>query len=112
MNEFENKIILDDCIIALKKIPANSVDVTFADPPFNLKKKYNNYKDNAQFQEYINWCKLWIKELVRVTKETGSIFIHNIPKWLTYYSVILNNEAYFRHWISWDAPTAPMGKTL
>jgi len=112
MKEFLNKIFEDDCLTTLNKIPSNSVDVTFADPPFNLKKKYNNYKDDIRFQEYLDWCKLWIKELVRVTKETGSIFIHNIPKWLTYYSSILNDEACFRHWISWDAPTAPMGKTL
>ena len=50
--------------------------------------------------------------MVRVTKETGSIFVHNIPKWLTYYAGFLNKLADFKHWISWDAPTAPMGKTL
>ena len=50
--------------------------------------------------------------MVRVTKATGSIFVHNIPKWLTYYASFLNKLADFKHWISWDAPTAPMGKTL
>jgi site-specific DNA-methyltransferase (adenine-specific) len=50
--------------------------------------------------------------MVRVTKPTGSIFLHNIPKWLTYYATFLNKFAHFKHWISWDAPTAPMGKSL
>jgi site-specific DNA-methyltransferase (adenine-specific) len=50
--------------------------------------------------------------MVRVTKPTGSIFLHNIPKWLTFYATYLNKLANFRHWISWDAPTAPMGKSL
>ena len=50
--------------------------------------------------------------MVRVTKPKGSILVHNIPKWLTYYAAILNQKADFKHWISWDAPTAPMGKTL
>ena len=54
----------------------------------------------------------WIVEMVRVTKETGSIFVHNIPKWLTFYSGFLNRLADFKHWIAWDAPTVPMGKTL
>lgn len=112
INKFLNKIILGDSLEIFKEIPDNSVDVTFADPPFNLKKKYNSYKDSLEFQEYLEWCKKWIYEMVRVTKPTGSIFLHNIPKWLTYYATFLNEYADFKHWISWDAPTAPMGKSL
>ena len=107
-----NKIIPGDCLESFKKIPDNTIDMTFADPPFNLKKKYNSYKDSLEFKKYIDWCEKWISEMVRVTKPTGSIFVHNIPKWLTYFSEILNKKADFKHWISWDAPTAPMGKTL
>lgn len=112
MNEFINKIILGDCLEIFQEIPDQSVDVAFADPPFNLKKKYNSYKDSLEFQEYLEWCEKWIYEMVRVTKPTGSIFLHNIPKWLTYYASFLNKFADFKHWISWDAPTAPMGKSL
>lgn len=60
----------------------------------------------------MKWCSLWISEMVRVTKPTGSIFVHNIPKWLTYYAIYLNNIANFKHWIAWDAPSSPMGKSL
>jgi site-specific DNA-methyltransferase (adenine-specific) len=111
-NEFINKVILGDAIEIMKKIPDNSVDVAFADPPFNLGKKYNHYKDKKEVAEYIEWCKLWLKEMVRVTKPTGSIFVHNIPRWLTYYASYLNEIAYFRHWIAWNAMGAPLGKTL
>ncbi len=112
IEKYTNQIIQGDCLVLFKNIPDNSVDMTFADPPFNLKKGYNSYKDRLDFQEYLNWCEKWISEMVRVTKPTGSIFVHNIPKWLTYYSTFLNKSAHFRHWISWDAPTAPMGKSL
>jgi site-specific DNA-methyltransferase (adenine-specific) len=112
IDKFLNRIVQGDCLDLFKQIPDNSVDMTFADPPFNLKKGYNSYKDNLKLQEYLNWCKQWISEMVRVTKPTGSIFVHNIPKWLTFYSGFLNEQADFKHWISWDAPTAPMGKTL
>ena len=112
IDEYINRIILGDCLEVIKNIPDNSVDITFADPPFNLKKKYNGYKDNKEFNTYLAWCKQWIYEMVRITKPTGSIFVHNIPKWLTYYSSFLNEIAYFKHWIAWDAPSAPMGKTL
>ena len=112
LNNYINKIFEGDCLELFKNIPDDSIDVTFADPPFNLKKGYNSYKDSLKLQEYINWCELWIKEMVRITKPTGTIFLHNIPKWSIYYANILNKIAYFKHWIVWDASTAPMGKTL
>jgi len=112
IEKYNNKIIQGDCLELFKEIPDNSVNMTFADPPFNLKKKYSSYTDSLEFREYLNWCEQWISEMVRVTKPTGSIFLHNIPKWLTYYAAFLNKFAYFKHWISWDAPTAPMGKSL
>jgi len=112
INKFMNKILQGDCLELFKNIPDNSVDMTFADPPFNLQKKYTTYKDNLDFEKYLSWCERWIWEMVRITKPTGSIFLHNIPKWLTYYAAYLNKFANFKHWISWDAPTAPMGKSL
>jgi len=112
IEKYINQIHHGDCLELFKNIPDNSVDVTFADPPFNLKKNYNSYSDSKEFKEYLEWCEQWIYEMVRVTKPTGSIFIHNIPKWLTYFSAFLNKYAHFKHWIAWDAPTAPMGKSL
>ena len=112
METYTNQIIQGDCLELFRQIPDNSVDITFADPPFNLKKKYHSTRDSLELEEYLHWCEKWISEMVRVTKETGSIFVHNIPKWLTYYAGFLNKLADFKHWISWDAPTAPMGKTL
>jgi len=107
-----NKILCGDCLDLFKEIPDESVDMTFADPPFNLNMKYASYKDTLTSQDYLNWCERWISEMVRVTKPTGSIFLHNIPQWLTSYTVFLNKVAYFKHWITWNAPTSFMGKSL
>ncbi len=112
LDKYVNQIIQGDCLELFKEIPDNSVDMTFADPPFNLNKKYSSYKDSLELKEYLEWSEKWISEMVRVTKPTGSIFVHNIPKWLTYYASFLNKFAYFKHWIAWDAPTSPMGKSL
>ena len=105
-------ITAGNCLDLLKRLPDNSVAMAFADPPFNLKKKYGKYNDHLKNQEYLDWCKIWILELVRITRPTGSIFLHNIPKWLIRYSHFLDDVASFKHWIAWDAQTAPMGKTL
>ncbi|NPV87162.1 MAG: site-specific DNA-methyltransferase [Anaerolineae bacterium] len=110
--EYLDSIINGDCLDILARIEDNSVDVCFADPPFNLEKKYTTYNDQKPVEEYLNWCRQWLRELVRITKPSGSIFVHNIPKWLTYYASILNEIAHFRHWIAWDAMSNPLGKTL
>ena len=112
MDRFLNKIVKGDCLRVLKTIPDDSIDMTFADPPFNLRKKYNCYEDLKKKQDYSNWCNEWINEMTRVTKPTGAIFIHNIPRWLSFFTEHLNKIAYFRHWIAWDSGGAPMGKTL
>jgi site-specific DNA-methyltransferase (adenine-specific) len=109
---FVDKVIEGDAIEVMREIPDNSVDMTFADPPFNLGKRYNNYHDKKRIDEYLEWSRLWLKEMVRITKPTGSIFVHHIPKWLTYFAGFLNEIAYFRHWIVWDAMSSPLGKTL
>jgi site-specific DNA-methyltransferase (adenine-specific) len=112
LQEFLNKIIENDSLTIMKRIPSGSIDVTFADPPFNLKKSYNHYDDKKNIEEYLAWCKKWLYEMVRITKDSGSIFVHNIPKWLTYYAAYLNEISTFKHWIAWDAMGAPLGKTI
>jgi len=118
VNKFTNgglevdRIRQGDCLELLETIPDNSVDMVFADPPFNLKKTYRGYSDNLSTTNYLQWSEKWIAEIVRVTKPSGSIFVHNIPKWLIHYAGFLNKDAAFKHWISWDAPSSPMGKSL
>ena len=107
-----NQIIEGDAIEVMKSISSDSIDVTFADPPFNLNKSYESYEDDKETKDYLNWCKDWLVQMVRITKPTGSILVHNIPKWLTYFAPYLNEMAHFRHWIAWDAMGAPLGKTL
>ena len=101
-----------DCIELMRSMPSNSVSVVFADPPFNLSKKYLSYKDNLPYQEYINWTQEWVAEACRILKPNGSIFVYNIPKLLVDTAAILNDYAHFRHWIAWNSNGQPLGKTL
>ena len=111
-HDFINNIIQGDAIEIMKQIPDNFVDMSFADPPFNLGKRYNVYYYRKKESEYIEWSKKWIKEMVRITKPTGSIFIYNMPKWLLRFSSYLDTIAYFNSWIVWDEISRPFGKTL
>jgi site-specific DNA-methyltransferase (adenine-specific) len=104
--EFETqfgKLYRNDCIDLMKTIEDDSIDLIFADPPFNLNKIYaSNIDDNLKESQYLNWCESWAYECVRILKPGGSIFIWNLPKWNTYLSTFLNNFLTFRHWIAVD----------
>ena len=107
-----DQIINGDCLEVMRDFPDDTFDMSFADPPFNLGKRYGTYKDTKHDDDYLEWCRQWLAEMVRVTKPTGSILVHNIPKWLTYYSAILNDIAHFKHWIAWDEMSNPFATTL
>jgi modification methylase len=90
------KILVGDCISELKKIATASVDLVFADPPYNLQLagdllRPNNTKvdgvDDAwdkfqDFAEYDAFCRAWLAECRRVLKPDGAIWVigsyHNI----------------------------------
>ena len=101
-----------DCLELMRSMPDASVSMVFADPPFNLNKKYTSYKDNLPFAQYMAWTEEWLTEACRILKPDGSIFVYNIPKLLTYTSAMLNDLAEFRHWIAWNSNAQPLGKTL
>ena len=66
-------LYLGDSLIWLKSLAENSVDVVFADPPYNLNKAE---WDNFESQEvYINWSLQWIEHASRILKSNGSLFI-------------------------------------
>lgn len=92
-----------DCLSLMAGMQSNSVDLVFADPPFNLSKLYpSNMDDNVSSVEYIGWTEQWLSECIRILKPGGSLFLWNLPKWNTYFSEFLNHRLSFRHWISVD----------
>lgn len=95
------KLFNCDCLNLLSQMADNSVDLIFADPPFNLGKDYGfGFNDAISEQEYLKWTERWLTECVRVLKPGGAFFVYNIPLWATYTSSILNRYLNFRHWIA------------
>lgn len=104
-----------DCLHLLKAMSAESVDMVFADPPFNLGKEYGKgISDERMGDEYLLWSESWLRESVRVLRPGGSIFVFNLPRWLINYGSVLDAAGMeFRHWIAMRMPKAfPRGKRL
>lgn len=92
-----------DCIDVMRSLAAGTVDLAFADPPFNLGKKYTSkINDRKTEEEYLVWCKAWLDEMIRVLKPGGALFLWNLPKWNIPLGAYLGSQLTFRHWISVD----------
>ncbi len=96
IEKYLNKIILGDNLEILKKLPAKSVDLIFADPPYNLQLKNDLYRPNQtkvngvfdkwdkfdSMKKYDEFTKKWLLACKRVLKDNGTIWVigsyHNI----------------------------------
>lgn len=91
-----------DCLALMATIPDRSVDLVFADPPFNLDKDYGaGISDRLGHGDYLTWCEGWVAECCRIVAEGGSLWIYNLPKWNVEIGHMLNAAGLmFRHWIA------------
>ena len=97
------KLYQGDCLQVLAKLDAESVDLAFADPPFNLGKEYASKIDDAIADHaYLDWCRSWLTEMIRLLKPGGSLFLWNLPKWNLPLGGFLAENLTFRHWITVD----------
>ena len=97
------RLYQDDCLKFLPTLEAESVDLAFADPPFNLGKQYtSNIDDALASHDYLDWCRQWLDEMVRVLKPGGALFLWNLPKWNLRLGAYLNDKLTFRHWVAVD----------
>jgi site-specific DNA-methyltransferase (adenine-specific) len=97
------KLYEGDCLKVLQGLESETVDLAFADPPFNLGKTYKSkISDNVAEADYLAWCKKWIDELIRTLKPGGALFLWNLPKWNLPLGAYAGERMTFRHWIAVD----------
>ncbi len=71
----EQGVRQQDCIEGLAALPPGSVDLIFADPPFNIGYEYDTYDDRQSRDEYLNWCRRWIEAVYRGLKPSGTFWL-------------------------------------
>jgi len=98
--DFINKIVCGDAVEVMKKIPDGAVDLVITSPPYNIKnstgnglkdgrggkwanaalqKGYANYDDCMPHEEYVEWQRESLKEMLRIISDAGAIFYNH--KW-------------------------------
>jgi DNA modification methylase len=97
-----------DCIEVMRSLESDSVDMIFADPPFNVGKKYggDSKADKMSPEEYYKWCNAWIEEGYRLLKTTGSFYLMTIDTHLEKLFPMMGSKGVFINLIKWKNVSA------
>ncbi len=121
-------LAVGDCLETMAAWPENSVDLVFADPPYNINYAYKLdaagraaahhnppdaqgrvktvYHDNLSDEDYLEWTYDWINAATRLLKPTGSFYILIGDEYAAEVRVHLKSlertgQLAFRNWIVW-----------
>lgn len=102
MNDLFNEIRQGDCIEAMNSLPQGSVDLAFADPPFNIGYEYDVYDDRLESQKYLDWSRDWITAVHRVLKDDGTFWLAIGDEYAAELKVISQEIGFHcRSWVIW-----------
>jgi site-specific DNA-methyltransferase (adenine-specific) len=98
----DHKIIWGDVIEALSTIPDKSVDLIFADPPYNIGKDFNGRKDKwASDEEYLDWCYKWLDSCINKLTTAGSFYVMTSTQAMPYFDIYLRKRLHILSRIVW-----------
>lgn len=93
MDNGKSLAILGDSLSVLKSIKDKSIDLVFADAPYNIGKDFGNNSDKwDSVQSYIDWCKEWIDECIRILKNTGTMYFMTATQHMPYLDVYVSEK--------------------
>ena len=100
-----NVIYCGDCLLKLKEIPSDSIDLIYIDPPFSSNRNYVAFwqeQEKRHFEDrfenvraYLDYMEPRLKELYRVLKPTGSFYYHCDWHASHYIKVLLDRDDLF-----------------
>jgi len=92
-----------DCIVAMRRMESESIDLVFADPPFNIGYQYDVYDDCRDDDEFVSWCRDWMTEVVRVLKPAGTFWLAIGDEYAAELKVLMQRELHLvcRSWVVW-----------
>jgi DNA modification methylase len=98
-----NCLYRQDCIEGLERIQTGSVDLVFADPPFNIGYKYDVYDDHREADQYLSWSKRWGEEVLRVLKPAGTFWLAIGDEYAAELKLLFQRELGLtcRSWVVW-----------
>lgn len=99
----DHAIIWGDALEALKtKIPDGSIDLIFADPPYNIGKNFNGNKDRwPNDKAYLTWCYQWLELCIKKLKPHGSFYVMTATQNMPFFDIFLRDRLHVLGRIVW-----------
>jgi len=92
-----------DSLEVLTVIPDNSIDLIFADPPYNIGKKFANFVDKWPTENaYIQWCFKWLSLCLRKLTPCGSMYVMASTQSMPYLDLYLRKRIHILSRIVWS----------
>ena len=103
LGDNNHKIIIDDAIIALEAVENDSIDLIFADPPYNIGKNFNGLMDKWETDEaYLEWCYKWLSLCVQKLKPNGSFYVMTSTQFMPFFDIFLRKKLSILSRITWS----------
>jgi len=102
--EKDNHIVVwGDAIEALSnKISDGSIDLIFADPPYNIGKNFNGMKDKWKSEEdYLRWSYEWLDLCLKKLKSNGSFYVMTSTQNMAHFDIYLRKHLTILSRIIW-----------
>jgi site-specific DNA-methyltransferase (adenine-specific) len=92
-----------DCLDGFARIRDGSIDLVFADPPFNIGYDYDVYDDRKEADQYLDWSRRWMSEVARVLKPEGTFWLAIGDEYAAELKVMAHRNLGFslRNWVIW-----------
>jgi site-specific DNA-methyltransferase (adenine-specific) len=105
MDKYSNEtatIYHGDCIDVMGDIPDASIDLIFADPPYNIGKRFCDFKDEwPSDADYANWCYQWLSLCINKLKPSGSLYVMTSTQAMPYLDLWLRTRMAILSRIIW-----------
>jgi len=91
-----------DCLAVLGSIPDESIDLIFADPPYNIGKTFGTFKDAWPSDlAYAQWCYRWLEACISKLKPTGSLYVMASTQSMPWLDLWLRDRIHIMSRIVW-----------
>jgi adenine-specific DNA-methyltransferase len=98
-----------DALNVLREIPNESIDLIFADPPYNIGKQFGDFKDAWPSDvEYAEWCASWLSICVDKLKPNGSLYVMTSTQAMPYLDLWLRERISVLSRIVWHYDSSGM----
>ena len=99
----DHRIMWGDVLdILTREIANHSIDLIFADPPYNIGKNFMDLPDKWDSDEsYLKWCYKWLELCIKKLKSNGSMYVMTATQHMPYFDIFLRDKVTILSRIVW-----------